>query len=62
MHTIQVQLTGRSVLIGLGIMTGVLGLLALVWWLVSPGYAIGIGVGLVLLVKGLFALLKPASE
>ncbi|QUG99797.1 hypothetical protein HUO13_35640 [Saccharopolyspora erythraea] len=61
MHIVQIQLTGKGVLITLGLVLAVLGVLALVW-LVSPAWAIGIGLGLVLLVRGLIALVKPSSE
>ena len=61
MHMLQIQLTGKGILGGLGLLLGVLAALALVWWLVSPGYAIAGGIGLILLVKGLFALLKPSE-
>lgn len=56
------HLSGKSVLIGLVLLLGVLGVLALVWWLASPGIAITTGLGLVLAIRGLFALLNPSSE
>ena len=59
---LHLLLTGKGLLSSLLVLLGVLGALALVWWLVSPGIAVGIGVGLVLLVKGLFALLSPSSD
>lgn len=59
---LHLLLTGKGLLISLGILLGVLAVLALVWWLVSPGIAVGIGVGLVGLVRGLFALLGPSSD
>lgn len=59
---LHLLLTGKGLLASLLVLLGVLGALALVWWLVSPGIAVGIGVGLVLLVKGLFALLSPSSD
>ena len=59
---LHLLLTGKGLLSSLLVLLGILGALALVWWLVSPGIAVGIGVGLVLLVKGLFALLSPSSD
>ena len=56
------HLSGKSILIGLALLLGVLGVLALVWWLASPAIAVTTGVGLVLAIRGLFALLSPSSE
>ncbi|MGI8310563.1 hypothetical protein [Saccharopolyspora hattusasensis] len=62
MQSINIHLTGRSVLTGLMLLAVVLGVLALVWLLVTPAWAIGIGAGLVLLIRGLVWLFKPHSE
>ncbi|MEB3369534.1 hypothetical protein [Saccharopolyspora mangrovi] len=62
MHIIHVELTGKGVLISLGLLAFVLAVLALVWLVFSPAVAIGIGIGLVLLVKGLIALFSPAKQ
>lgn len=56
------HLSGKSVLIGLVLLLGVLGVLALVWWLATPAIAITAGIGLVVAIRGLFALLNPSSE
>ncbi|MEV6226944.1 hypothetical protein AB0L88_03500 [Saccharopolyspora shandongensis] len=62
MQQIHVQLTGKGVVTLLVTVALVLGVLALVWLLVTPAWAIGIGAGLVLLVRGVFWLFKPHSE
>ncbi len=56
------HLSGKSILIGLALLLGVLGVLALVWWLATPTIAITAGIGIVLAIRGLFALLNPSSE
>ncbi|MEY8040557.1 MULTISPECIES: hypothetical protein [Saccharopolyspora] len=61
MNPVTIVLTGKGLLTALGLLALALGVLALVWWLAGPGYALLGGLGLVLLVKGLFALLKPAE-
>ncbi|NYH79276.1 Tfp pilus assembly protein PilE [Actinopolyspora biskrensis] len=40
----------------------VLGVLALLWALAGPAWSIGIGLVLVLLIRGVLALLTPNSE
>ncbi|MEU6267954.1 hypothetical protein [Saccharopolyspora shandongensis] len=62
MQNIHVELTGKGVVTLLLTVALVLGVLALVWLLASPAWAIGIGAGLVLLVRGVFWLFKPHSE
>ncbi|SFS94551.1 hypothetical protein [Saccharopolyspora flava] len=61
MHIVHVELSGKGVLMSLGVLAFVLGVLALVWLVFSPAVAIGIGVGLVLLVRGLIKLFSPAQ-
>lgn len=61
MHIVHVELSGKGVLMSLGILAFVLAVLALVWLVFSPAVAIGIGVGLVLLVRGLIKLFSPAQ-
>ncbi|MGW1681665.1 hypothetical protein [Saccharopolyspora sp. NPDC002376] len=62
MQHIHFEVTGKSVLTILLLLVIVAGGLALVWTLISPGIAFGIGIGLVLVVRGLFWLFKPSSE
>ncbi|TDD10610.1 hypothetical protein E1202_01770 [Saccharopolyspora karakumensis] len=61
MHIVHVELSGKGVLMSLGVLAFVLAVLALVWLVFSPAVAIGIGVGLVLLVRGLIKLFSPAQ-
>lgn len=61
MQHMHFLITGKGVLTFLLVLAVVIGLLALVWLLVGPGQAIGIGVGLVLVIRGLFALFKPSE-
>ncbi|CAM3167444.1 hypothetical protein SAXI111661_21060 [Saccharomonospora xinjiangensis] len=56
----QVHLTGKGVLISLLVLLMVLAVLGVVW-LISPPWAIAIGLVLFVLIKGLFALLKPSE-
>ncbi|EID55126.1 hypothetical protein [Saccharomonospora xinjiangensis] len=56
----QIHLTGKGVLISLLVLLMVLAVLGVVW-LISPPWAIAIGLVLLVLVKGLFALLKPSE-
>lgn len=62
MHIVHVELSGKGVLISLGVLAFVLAVLALVWLVLSPAVAIGIGIGLILLVRGLIALFSPAKQ
>ncbi len=62
MHIVHVELSGKGVLISLGVLAFVLAVLALVWLVFSPAVAIGIGIGLILLVRGLIALFSPAKQ
>ena len=61
MHIVHVELSGKGVLISLVLLAAVIAALALVWLLVSPAVSIGIGIGLILLIRGLIALFKPAA-
>ncbi|SFS46937.1 hypothetical protein [Saccharopolyspora flava] len=62
MHIVHVELSGKGVLISLGVLAFVLAVLALVWLALSPALAIGLGIGLILLVRGLIALFSPAKQ
>ncbi|MER7014588.1 hypothetical protein ABT324_24450 [Saccharopolyspora sp. NPDC000359] len=62
MQHFHIEVTGKTILTLLLVLAVTAGGLALVWTLVNPGWAIGIAFGLVLLVRGLFALFKPHSE
>lgn len=59
---VHVELTGKAIKTVLVLMAFISAILALVWLLVSPAYAIAGGVGVVLVVKGLYALFTPSSE
>ncbi|MDI2031114.1 hypothetical protein QFW96_20955 [Saccharopolyspora sp. TS4A08] len=61
MHIVHVELSGKGVLISIGVLAFVLAVLALVWLVLNPAVAIGIGIGLVLLVRGLIVLFSPAK-
>lgn len=56
----QVHLTGKGVLISLLVLLMVLAVLGVVW-LINPAWAIALGLVLLVLVRGLFALLKPSE-
>lgn len=56
---IHFELTGRGLLVLLGITLAALLVLAGVWFWISPAYAIGTGIALVLLVRGAIALVTP---
>lgn len=60
--TIHFELTGRGLLVLLGITLGALLVLAGVWFWISPAYAIGGAVALVLLVRGSIALVTPSPK
>lgn len=60
MQSVQIHLTGKGVLISLLILLAVLTILAVIW-LINPAWSIAIGLVLLVLVKGLFALLKPSE-
>lgn len=62
MQHIHFEVTGRTILTVLLLLALVVGGLALVWVLINPGWAIGIGLVLVLAIRGLFALFKPHGE
>ncbi|GAB2660008.1 hypothetical protein GCM10027271_18400 [Saccharopolyspora gloriosae] len=59
--TVHFALTGRSLLVLLGLVVGALLVLAGVWVFISPGYAIGGGLALILLVRGAIALITPSN-
>lgn len=59
--TIHFELTGRGLLALLGLIVAALVVLAGVWLLIGPAYAIGGGICLVLLVRGAIALVTPSG-
>ncbi|SDR08938.1 hypothetical protein [Actinopolyspora saharensis] len=56
------HLSGRGLLGLLATTLLVLGVLALLWALAGPAWSIGLGLVLVLLIRGVLALLTPDSE
>lgn len=56
----QVHLTGKGVLTSLLVLLMVLAVLGVVW-LINPAWSIAIGLVLLVLVRGLVALLKPSE-
>lgn len=56
----QVHLTGKGVLISLLVLLMVLAVLGVVW-LINPAWSIALGIVLLVLVRGLVALLKPSE-
>ncbi|MEY8039156.1 hypothetical protein AB8O55_07080 [Saccharopolyspora cebuensis] len=61
MNPLTIVLTGKGLITALGLLAVAVLVLLAVGWLAGPGYALAGGLGVVLLVKGLFALLKPAE-
>lgn len=59
---VHVELTGRAIKTVLVLLAFATAILTLVWLLVSPAYAIAGGIGVVLLVRGLYALFTPSTE
>ncbi len=59
---VHVELTGKAIKTVLVLMAFISAILALVWLLISPAYAIAGGIGVVLAIKGLYALFTPSSE
>ncbi|MEB3370222.1 hypothetical protein [Saccharopolyspora mangrovi] len=59
---VHVELTGKAIKTVLVLMAFISAILALVWLLVSPSYAIAGGIGVVLAIKGLYALFTPSSD
>lgn len=62
MQHFHFEITGRTILTLLLVLAVTAGALALVWLLVNPGWAIGIALGLILAVRGVFALFKPHTD
>jgi hypothetical protein len=56
----QVHLTGKGVLTSLLVLLMVLAVLGVVW-LINPAWSIALGIVLLVLVRGLVALLKPSE-
>ncbi|MBB5153030.1 hypothetical protein [Saccharopolyspora phatthalungensis] len=56
------ELTGQAIKTILGLLVLVVVVLALVWLLIGPAYAIGGGIGVIVLVRALYALLTPSGE
>ncbi|WP_190815908.1 hypothetical protein [Saccharopolyspora pogona] len=61
MPQIYVRVTGGAIRTALVLLMLALSGLALVWLLVGPELAIGLGFGLIALVRGLVALFKPGD-
>lgn len=61
MHIVHVELSGKGVLISITVLAAIIAVLALVWLVISPAVSIGIAIGLILLVRGLITLFKPAE-
>ena len=59
---VHVELTGTAIKTVLVLLAFAAAILTLVWLLVSPAYAIAGGIGVVLLVRGLYALFTPSTE
>ncbi|TDD10594.1 hypothetical protein E1181_00785 [Saccharopolyspora terrae] len=59
---VHVELTGKAIKTVLVLLTFTSAILALVWLLVSPAYAIAGGIGVILVVRGLYALFTPSTE
>lgn len=60
--TVHFELTGRGLLVLIGLTFAVLLVLTGVWFWIGPGYAIGAGVVLVLVVRGAIALVTPSHK
>ncbi|MBB5154031.1 hypothetical protein [Saccharopolyspora phatthalungensis] len=56
------ELTGQAIKTILGLLVLVVVVLALVWLLIGPAYAIGGGIGVIVLVRGLYALFAPSRD
>ncbi|NHD16393.1 MULTISPECIES: hypothetical protein [unclassified Actinopolyspora] len=56
------HLSGRGLLGLLATTLLVLGVLALLWALAGPAWSIGLGLVLVLLIRGVLALLTPSNS
>ncbi|GAA2349663.1 hypothetical protein GCM10009854_29160 [Saccharopolyspora halophila] len=59
---VHVELTGKAIKTVLLLLAIATAILTLVWLLISPAYAIAGGIGVVLLVRGLYALFTPSTE
>ena len=59
---VHVELTGKAIKTVLVLLTFISAILALVWLLVSPAYAIAGAIGVILIVRGLYALFTPSTD
>lgn len=59
---VHIELTGKAIKTVLGLLALVAVVLALVWWLISPVYAIAGGIAVVVAVRGIYALFTPSSD
>ncbi|MFC7342109.1 hypothetical protein [Saccharopolyspora griseoalba] len=59
---VHVELTGKAIKTVLLLLAIATAILALVWLVISPAYAIAGGIGVVLVVRGLYALFTPSTE
>lgn len=59
---VHVELTGKAIKTVLLLLLLTTAILALVWLLVSPGYAIAGGIGVIVIVRGLYALFAPRRD
>ncbi|SDY71768.1 hypothetical protein SAMN05216215_103359 [Saccharopolyspora shandongensis] len=59
---VHVELTGAAIKTVLILLLLTIGVLALVWLLAGPGYAIAGGIAVIVIVRGLYALFTPSSE
>ncbi|MCI2416302.1 hypothetical protein MOQ72_02610 [Saccharopolyspora sp. K220] len=59
---VHVEVTGKAILTVLGLLAAIALVLAVVWLLASPGYAIAGGIVVIVVIRGLFALFTPSSD
>lgn len=59
---VHIELTGKAIKTVLGLLALVAVVLALVWLLAGPGYAIAGGIGVILIIRGLYALFAPRRD
>ena len=59
---VHVELTGTAIKTVLGFLFFATAVLVVVWLAAGPGYAIAGGIGVILLIRGLYALFTPGGE
>ncbi|MER7012046.1 hypothetical protein ABT324_11540 [Saccharopolyspora sp. NPDC000359] len=59
---VHVELTGKAIKTILLLLLITTGVLALVWLLVGPGYAIAGAIIVIMIVRGLYALFAPRRD